>query len=383
MKILLASSSSGSRGDGELALLHLGRALAHRGHKMMLWASEHPRMDELANSFSGIGEVLRSPYQNTYDHRGRSISSYLNLPAVNQLAAEWRRAQPDFLHLNKQNLEDGLDLLQAARRSGIPNLCTIHITQSAQNLKARLASARDFVARRGLLNHPGLLVTVDEKQRRHLADFLGNASRIRAIANGVPLLDLNRRMAARGLKRADFGVRETDLLFVSIGRLSPPERPLFFLERAEDVLRVVPHAKFLWVGEGALSGVWDKWVAARGLGRAIQRLPWRNDVPLLLLAADVFLHVTEGEGLPLATLEAMSAALPCVITPYLRDEVPSLDATNSITISDDGAWLKAFRDPEGLRTLGVAARRVAEEKFSCAQMAESYEALYHETLAAA
>jgi glycosyltransferase involved in cell wall biosynthesis len=158
---------------------------------------------------------------------------------------------------------------------------------------------------------------------------------------------------------------------------------MFFLERAEDVLRVVPQAKFLWVGEGALSGAWDKWVAARGLGRAIQRLPWRNDVPLLMLAADVFLHVTEAEGLPLATLEAMSAALPCVITPGMRDELPSLDDSNSIMIGEDGAWLKAFRDPERLRTLGAAARQVAEEKFSCAQMAASYEALYHETLAAA
>ncbi len=100
MKILLASSSSGSHGDGELWLLHLGRALVQRGHRVVLWASQHPRMDELANSFSGVGEVLRSPYQNTYDHRGRSISSYLNLPAVRHLAAEWQRAKPDLVHLN-------------------------------------------------------------------------------------------------------------------------------------------------------------------------------------------------------------------------------------------------------------------------------------------
>jgi hypothetical protein len=33
MKILLASSSSGSRGGGELYLIYLGRALAQRGHQ--------------------------------------------------------------------------------------------------------------------------------------------------------------------------------------------------------------------------------------------------------------------------------------------------------------------------------------------------------------
>ena len=60
MKILLASSSSGSRGGGELYLVYLGRALAHRGHAVTLWASTNPRMDELANTFSGFGQVLRS-----------------------------------------------------------------------------------------------------------------------------------------------------------------------------------------------------------------------------------------------------------------------------------------------------------------------------------
>jgi len=382
MKILLASSSSGSRGDGELWLLHLGRALVQRGHKVMLWASEHPRMDELANSFSGVGDVLRSPYQNTYDHRGRSISSYLNLPAVRQLAADWQRAKPDLVHLSKQNLEDGLDLLQAARRSGLPNLCTVHITRTAQHLKARLAPARDFIAKRGLRNYPGMLVTVDEKQRRSLAEVLGEQERIRMIPNGVPLLDLARRGAARALKRPDVGVRETDLFIVVVGAMDTRGRPLFFLERAAEVLRAIPEARFLWVGDGVLSGAWDEWIATHKPGERIQRVPWRNDVPLLLLAADVFLHVAQSEGLPLALLEAMSAALPCVITDHLHEEIPLLDARSSITVDAQGQWLKALENREDLRTLGVAARRVAEEKFSCAKMAESYEALYRETLGA-
>lgn len=382
MKILLASSSSGSQGDGELWLLHLGRALTQRGHQVMLWASEHPRMDELANSFSGVGEVLRSPYQNTYDHRGRSISSYLNLPAVRQLAGDWRRAGPDFLHLNKQNLEDGLDLLQAARRSGIPNLCTVHITRTAQHLGARLAPARDFVAQRGLSNYPGLLVAVDEKQRRSLSAFTSESARIRAIANGVPLLDLSRRAAVRALKRPDLHVRESDFLVVGFGRMDNRGRPLYFLERAAEILRVIPQARFLWIGEGLLVETWDEWVAAHQLGNAIQRIPWRNDVPLLLLAADLFIHAAESEGLPLALLEAMSAALPCLITAHLHEEIPALDARSAITIDVEGRWLETVRDRERLHQIGLAARQVAAEHFSCGAMAESYEALYRETLAA-
>jgi len=380
MRILLASSSSGSRGGGELYLLYLGRALAQRGHTVLLWASDHPRMDELANSFSGIGEVLRSPYRNTYDRRGRSLSSYLNLRAVGQLAREWKKARPDILHVNKQNLEDGLDLLHAARRSHLPNICTIHLTQSAGYLKAKLAPARDFIARRALRNYHNPLVTVLENRRQDLVSFIGESSRIRMIPNGVPLYDVARRLAARETKRADLGIGEDELLVIAVGRMVPQKRPLEFLARAEAVLRRYPKAKFLWVGDGELSGAWDDWIEAHKMGRTIRRLPWRNDVPSLLMAADVFLHVAEFEGLPLAILEAMSAALPCAIASHLLREMPFLDASNSISVGADGTWMDALSDSKQLLTIGAASRKLVEEKYSYATMAEAYEALYREAL---
>ena len=382
MKVLLASSSSGSRGGGELYLVYLGRALAHRGHAVTLWASSHPRMDELANTFSGFGDVLRSEYENTYDQRGRSIASYLNFGASRAVAAVWREAAPDFIHVNKQNLEDGLDLLRAARHCGVPNLATIHLTQSARYLRAKLAAPRDFVARRALRQYPGLLVTVLENRQRDLAGFLGDSPRLRMIPNGVPLFDLTHRASGRVSKRAELGFGTDDQLFIAVGRMVPQKRPLVFLEKAEQILRVLPEAKFLWVGDGALSGEWDVRVAAKGLGEKIRRLPWHNDVQSLLLAADVFLHVAEFEGLPLAILEAMSAALPCAITANLLGEMPFMTAGNSIAIGDDESWIGRLRDPASLRTLGAAARRLAEARFSFGKMAESYEALYRETMTA-
>jgi len=78
MKILLVSTSSGSRGGGELGLLYLGQALAARGHEVALWVSDHSRMDELAAGFAPFARVHRAAYLNTYDRRGRSIASYLD-----------------------------------------------------------------------------------------------------------------------------------------------------------------------------------------------------------------------------------------------------------------------------------------------------------------
>ena len=377
MKILLVSSSSGSRGGGELYLLYLGRALTRRGHEVTLWASDHTRMDELCGLFSSIGSVVRSAYTNTYDHRTRSIASYLNFCGATRIAAEWRALRPDFIHVNKQNLEDGLDLLRAARLTRLPTLATIHLSQSARYLKAVLAPLRDAVSRLALDAYPGDLVCVLDERARDLRAFLGEHSRISAIPNGVELFDLSTRPALRAAKRSELGVADGTSLIAAVGRLVPQKRPLVFLELAARIHERLPDAHFIWVGDGELAPEWDARVTELGVGGFVKRLGWQRNVRDLLFAADVFLHTAEFEGLPLAILEAMSAALPCAITPNLLAEMPFLDATNSIAIGKDGAWSGVLSNREMLNALGAKARRLCERQFSFDTMAERYEGLYH------
>ncbi len=379
MKLILASSSSGSRGGGELYLLYLGRALAQRSHEVTLWASAHPRMDELANSFSAFGSVLRSSYRNTYDSRGRSIAGQLNYWSSGRVALEWRRSGADLIHINKQNLEDGLDLLRAARLSGIPNLCTIHLTQSAKYLRAKMAGIRDFVARRALKAYPGLLVAVLESRRRDLLEFIGPTPRVRMIPNGVPLYDLYQRESVRVAKREELGFTEKELVFLAVGRMVPQKRPLLFLETAQRIHRTLPEARFIWIGDGALTPEWDRWVEENNMAHIIRRLPWQLDVQPFLFSADLFLHVAEYEGLPLALLEALSAALPVMLTPNLFAEMPFLSSGKAISFDNSEEQILTLRDRTRLRQVGSAGRRLAEAEFSFAKMAESYEMLYQFT----
>lgn len=381
MKILLASTSSGSRGGGELYLNYLGRALAARGHEVALWASSHSRMDELCARFAETGCVLRHGYTNTYDRTFRSIASYLDGNSARAAAESWKKHAPDVVHLNKQNLEDGLDLLRAAGECGIPSLATIHLTQNARYLGAHVAWIRDWVSHRALSAYTGPLVTVIEQRRRDLCEFLGEQPRIRTIPNGVELFDLTSRNAIRDAKRHELQIEHDSLLLVAVGRMVPQKRPIAFLELAARIVERLPHARFIWVGDGSLAADWDRWVADRHLGNVIQRLPWQENVRDLLFAADAFLHVAKFEGLPLAILEALSAGLPCAITPNLLREMPFLNKDNSVTIDKDGAWAEILPDPQQLAWLGRNARRLAEEQFSFDMMAARYEALYREILA--
>lgn len=383
MRILLVSSSSGSRGGGELYLLYLGRALAERGHTPILWASKHSRMEELANGFASFGQVARCDYLNTYDRRLRSISAFFDSAAAKRALVSWKAIGADVIHLNKQNLEDGLDLLKALKEIDTPSLCTIHLTQSAQYLRAIAAGARDIVARSALRSYPGLLVTVLENRRADLASFLGDSPRIRMVSNGVPLFDLSHRGPVRIAKRRELGIAEKQPLIVAVGRLVPQKRPLTFLEQASKILKQQPDARFLWVGDGELASAWDTEIHRLGLAHAVQRMGWQMDVTPFLFAADLFLHVAEFEGLPLAILEAMSAALPCAISKNLLREMPFFDDQSAIAVDDDGAWARVLGDAERLNSIGRRSRQLVEEQFSFGAMAANYEALYRESIAAA
>ena len=379
MKILLASSSSGSRGGGELYLLYLGRALAERGHEVSLWASSHPRMSELAESFAAFGKVHRSEYANTYDRPLRSVASYVDRAAAARVAQAWVSTGADLVHINKQNLEDGLDLLVAAGRLGTPSLCTIHLSQSARYLRAVLAPLRDWVSQRALRKYEGLLVTVLENRRRDLEEFVGPTPRIRVIPNGVPIFDLSRRAEIRDQKRRELGFSD-ELVIIAVGRLVPQKRPLAFLQQAKLVSERVPSARFIWVGEGILSEEWDRRVAELGIAEIVSRLPWQRDVLPVLFAADLFLHVAEFEGLPLAILEAMSAGLPCAIAENLLAEMPFFGPEDVLRVNSNASWAGALLDQGALAKLGARARRIAEERFSFGAMAANYEELYRETL---
>src|SRR5262245_43393475 len=120
MRVLLVSSGSGARGGGEIFLRYLGEGLAERGHEVIVWIPMHPRMNELAESCARFARVVRADYRNTYDYPTRSLATCFNWRVSRRVASEWEALRPDVVHINKQNLEDGLDLLRAARQSSLP-----------------------------------------------------------------------------------------------------------------------------------------------------------------------------------------------------------------------------------------------------------------------
>jgi glycosyltransferase involved in cell wall biosynthesis len=357
---------------------YLGRGLSERGHEVSMWIPAHSRMDELSEKCAGFGRVIRAEYRNTYDYMGRSLSTCFTHGVSRRIARDWEDLAPDVIHLNKQNLEDGLDLVRALRLCGVPSVCTIHLTQTARYLRGRGSRLRDFISRNALRKYRGVIVAVQETRRKELHDLLGDGARTRTIFNGVAVADRLALARMRKAKRDELGLAENDFLVLGVGRLVEQKRPFQFLEAARELHRRLSFTRFLWVGDGALAGPWAEWIRREGLESVVSCAGWQSETLPFLSAADLLLHVAEYEGLPFAILEAMAAGLPCAVSRGFAAEIPLFDDGTVLFFDDAAAVAARLRDRAGLDRIAAGARRLVQTKLSLPAMVESYEQAYRE-----
>lgn len=380
LRILFVSSSSGSQGGGELYLLYLGEALSQRGHEVILWASDHGRMDELCVTFAKFGQVVRAAYSNTYDYPLRAIQHMPSLVRRHKdLADSWNALKPDVIHLNKQCLEDGLDLLVAADYQTTPHLAFLHITQSASYLKAKHAGPRDWISRILLNRYTGPIISHSNRIAQ-LREFLGRPPgdrKIFSIDNGVRTPTDTEYIKTRTAGREMLNLSPNDFLILGVGRLENQKRPDRFREMALKLHKKIPGSRVVWVGAGRLEDEWDAWVDTNRMKQVFTRTGWQRDVFPYLAAADIYIHPASYEGMPFSLLEAMAWQKCCVIMRELANELEYFTDENAI-VADEGLddWIDAANDVAERARTAEDARQLVNDRFSLEHMAERYEAAY-------
>jgi glycosyltransferase involved in cell wall biosynthesis len=377
MRILLVSSSSGSRGGGELFLLYLAEALKTAGHEPVLWCASHPRMDELAQRFGAFGPVLRDPYPNSYlDRRFRVISAVRDRGLIDRLTKRFAEIPCDVIHLNKQTLEDGLDLMAALRGSVKPLVCTIHITQTSRSLGATGGRLRDFVAIRNLRRAKDIYWTaVSDSRALELGRVLGR--KIPATYNAVTEGSVQERSVIRKELLAVRGWPENSVVVVCVGRLVAQKNPERFLRMAASLFQIEPACRFLWIGGGEEQAGFLEQAVGHGLSGNVDCTGWLLEPRRLLAGADLYLHPARYEGLPLAILEAMAAGLPCVLSEEITSEMDLFDSETVIIAREgDNTWSALAASSAARARYAVASSKLYQSHFRIEVMANAYLKLY-------
>jgi len=222
----------------------------------------------------------------------------------------------------------------------------------------------------------------EENIRQGVREKILSADRVRLIRSGF---DTARFLAgSRERGRRLLGIPDGVPVVGTIAVLKPQKAPLDFVEVARRVRERIPAACFVIIGDGELRAEVER-AAAGSLDGNIILAGWREEIPDLLRAFDVFLLTSRWEGLPKVVPQALLSGVPVVAT--------AVDGTREIV--DDG--VDGFLAPAG--DVEALARRVADllsgdaaldplfkrdrllREFDQEEMVRAQERLYEELLA--
>ena len=206
---------------------------------------------------------------------------------------------------------------------------------------------------------------------------------VETLYHGPDRAELARWTGVDGV-REELGISENAPLIGTVANFKTHKGYPDLMTAAAAVCKELPAARFVLVGQGPL----EREIKARARELRIEDsvifTGYREDVPRLMAAFDVFAMASLHEGLSIALLEAMSLGKPPVVTRVGGlPEVVGTDEGFVVEPADPKALashiVTLLRDPELRERLGAGAKRRAES-FDISRTVARTEAIYGEIL---
>ena len=295
----------------------------------------------------------------------------LDLPFLFSLMRWIKTQKVDLIHSHEFTMNFYGSL--AGKWLGIPVVATVHGKNYYSSVKRRVYAMR-------LLGRMGAaVVAVSSDIRDFLEKDLGLRG-VRVIPNGIDIQTYG--SADRNEARRALGFGEKDKVIGAIGNLYPVKGHAVLLQALS--LLNNSDACVVIAGRGSEESGLRQQVENLSLQGRVHLLGFREDVPRLLSAFDVYALPSFSEGQSLALMEAMAAGLPIAASrvggnpELLRENETGLlfEAGNA---EDLAAKLKILLEqPETARRMGSQARTRAAKEFGLDAMMDRYLKLYAE-----
>lgn len=209
--------------------------------------------------------------------------------------------------------------------------------------------------------------------RAHRAVFLNSDDQREFIDRRIIQIGKSSVLGGIGVDLSEWTFSEPvqdPLTFIFVGRLLRSKGLLEFIEAARIAKAKGSSAHFVIVGDvdTKLDAV-SRDEISQWVDEGLVSWPGHVDVKPWLARASVFVLPSYREGVPRSTQEAMAMGRPVITTdvPGCRDTVEAgvngflVPVRNAQALAD--AMMRFVRNPELIVTMGLASRRIADEKF--------------------
>jgi len=318
----------------------------------------------------------------------RSIIPWSDWRAYRQIRRALAEFHPDVVHTH--SAKAGFLGRLAAARLHIPAIvhtihgAPFHPYQSAAARRLFQACER-FAARRC----HRLISVADAMTDLMVEAGVAERRKFVTIYSGMDTEPFLKADSRRDATREQFGFAPDHLVIGKIARLFHLKGHADLIAAAEKVVRERPEVRFLLVGDGVLRDELERDVRRRGLEQHVRfaGLVSPREVPAMISAMDVLVHVSLREGLARALPQALLAGKPVVS--YDIDgarEVVTHEITGLLVEPRNigqlvRALLRCAADGDFRAACGGVGRESCRERFRHDVMTRHIRALYEELLA--
>ena len=276
----------------------------------------------------------------------------------------------------------------------VPSLLTVHTPMKADTASIRVSSLYELLIKlqapisyrleKELFERAGGITVVANSIAAELKAYGIDPSTVAVMGNGV---DTELFMPGRLVERHPAGASLPYVL--AVGRLAARKGFEDLVAAAELVLRSYPGVKFMIAGAGPLESRLADLIRTRGLDNKVillGHIPGREALVDLYRRAAIFVHPAHYEGLPTVLLEAMACGCPVVSTAVSGALDVVENGVNGLLVPPRapgllaGTILRLLKEQGYPQSLGEAARRTIEERYSWSVVCQNYISQYEQLL---
>jgi glycosyltransferase involved in cell wall biosynthesis len=299
--------------------------------------------------------------------------------AVAALATYLGRVRPDVVHTHMYRADVvGAKAVLAMTSAGRPRPFLVSTVHSS-----RVRSAADRETLRCLTPEIDQLIAVSRSIVAKIADERPSLAPVRLIYNGVDLTRYDDQTPNNEL-RDTFGVEPGSKVVGVVARLEPEKGHQTLIDAWPQVLRSVPDAYLMVVGEGSMRDALEQRAAANRVAHRVVFTGRRDDIPAVTASFDVAVLPSHREAQGLSILEAMALSRPVVASDV--GGIPEMieDGVTGVLVEHDrpealaAAIVRLLTDEAYAEMIATAGHDLVHDRFCIELMVRAVEEIYAE-----
>ena len=277
-------------------------------------------------------------YENFATYELKTYNGRLNgaIKTWKKINDHLKKNRYDIIHVNTGSITFEMICMLAAKRNSIPiRIAHSHSGKMDYSIKKKLFFK---FAKKLVWNYSTDRFACSQRAAKAL---FGKTENVRIIKNAININDYKFNRTKRRELRNREGIKESTLVLITVGNLQKVKNHKFMIDVFYDIHKKELDSKLWIIGEGEERDKREEIIKKMNITDSVTLWGARNDVGLLLQAADIYICTSFSEGLSMSIIEAQAAGLKIFAPNNISKEHSVTDLISYLSLDEKpSSWAK-------------------------------------------